>query len=162
MSEGTPKATACKPRPEDVESPDAIIKAMYDTLSGPAGDRNWRRERSLFMEGALLVPIGKRIHRESEFQVMSLDEWIDDAREFLAENDFYESEVMRKSFRFGDMVAAFSTYEARHKPDEAPIARGINSIQLVFNEGRWWILSVMWDNETKENPVPGEFLPYLW
>ena len=85
-----------------------------------------------------------------------------DASEFLAENDFYESEVMRKTFRFGDMVAAFSTYEARNKPDEAPIARGINSIQLVFNEGRWWILSVMWDNETKENPVPGEFLPYLW
>jgi hypothetical protein len=162
MSESTPKAAACKPRPEDVESPDAIIKAMYESLSGPAGDRNWRRERSLFMEGALLIPIGKRVHRDGDFQVMSLDDWIADASEFLAENDFYESEIMRKTFHFGDMVAAFSTYEARNKPDEAPIARGINSIQLVFNEGRWWILSVMWDNETKENPIPEEFLPYLW
>ena len=162
MSEGSPKPAAYKPRPADVESPDAIIKAMYETLSGPAGDRNWHRERSLFTEGALLVPIGKRVHRDGEFQVMSLDEWIADASEFLAENDFYENEIMRKTFRFGAMVAAFSTYEARNQPEEAPIARGINSIQLVRNEGRWWIVSVMWENETKENPVPEEFLPYLW
>ena len=53
--------TTAKPRPEDVATPDAIIKAMYDTISGPAGKRNWYRERSLFLDGARLIPIGKRI-----------------------------------------------------------------------------------------------------
>jgi hypothetical protein len=32
----------------------------------------------------------------------------------------------------------------------------------VFYEKRWWIANVVWDNETKENPIPEEFTPYLW
>lgn len=154
--------TKSKPRPEDVASPDAIIKAMYDTISGPAGKRNWHRERSLFLDGARLIPIGKRIHKDSELQVLSLEEWIEDAEPFLAENDFYEVEVMRQMNRFGNLVQAFSTYEARNSEDGEPIARGINSIQLLHKDDRWWIVTVMWDNETRDNPIPEEFLPYLW
>lgn len=154
--------TTAKPRPEDVESPDAIIKAMYNTISGPAGKRNWYRERSLFLDGARLIPIGNRIHKESGLEVMSLEEWIEDAEPFLAENDFYEVEIMRTMNRFGNLVQAFSTYEARNTEDGEPIARGINSIQLLHKDDRWWIVTVMWDNETKDNPIPEEFLPYLW
>lgn len=154
--------TTAKPRPEDVATPDAIIKAMYDTLSGPAGKRNWYRERSLFLDGARLIPIGKRIHKEDELQILSLEEWIEDAEPFLAENDFYEIEIMRQMNRFGNLVQAFSTYEARNSEDGEPIARGINSIQLLHKDDRWWIVTVMWDNETKDNPIPEEFLPYLW
>jgi hypothetical protein len=154
--------TTAKPRPEDVATPDAIIKAMYDTISGPAGKRNWYRERTLFLDGARLIPIGKRIHKEGELQILSLEEWIEDAEPFLAENDFYEIEIMRQMNRFGDLVQAFSTYEARNSEDGEPIARGINSIQLLHKDDRWWIVTVMWDNETRDNPIPEEFLPYLW
>lgn len=151
-----------KPRADDVASPDAIIKAMYETISGPAGKRNWQRERSLYLPGARLIPIGKRIHRESALRVMSLEEWIEDVAPYLAENDFWEAEVMRHMDRYGNMIQAFSTYEARNQKDGPAIARGINSIQLVFHDKRWWIASVMWDNETRQNPIPEEFTPYLW
>jgi hypothetical protein len=154
--------TAAKPRPEDVASPDAIIKAMYDTISGPAGKRNWYRERSLFLEGARLIPIGDRVHKESGLEVLSLEEWIEDADPFLSENDFYEIEIMRQMNRFGNLVQVFSTYEARNSTDGEPIARGINSIQLLHKDDRWWIVTVMWDNESRDNPIPEEFLPYLW
>ena len=154
--------TTAKPRPEDVATPDAIIKAMYDTISGPAGKRNWYRERSLFLDGARLIPIGKRIHKEGELQILSLEEWIEDAEPFLAENDFYEIEIMRQMNRYGNLVQAFSTYEARNSEDGEPIARGINSIQLLHKDDRWWIVTVMWDNETRDNPIPEEYLPYLW
>jgi hypothetical protein len=159
MSDTTSKI---KPRPEDVESPDAIIKAMYDTISGPAGKRNWYRERSLFLEGARLIPIGKRVHKEGGLEVLSLEEWIEDAEPFFAENDFYEVEIMRQMNRFGNLVQAFSTYEARNTADGEPVARGINSIQLLYKDDRWWIVTIMWDNETRDNPIPEEFLPYLW
>ena len=151
-----------KPRPEDVSSPDAIIKAMYDTISGPAGKRNWHRLRSLYLDGASLIPTGKRLHKEGELRVMSIDEWIDDVKGFFAENPFYETEIVRHFHRFGNIIQAFSTYEAKDRPENAPIARGINSIQLLLHEGRWWIVTVMWDNESKDNPLPEEFLPYLW
>ena len=151
-----------KVRPEDVESPDAIIKAVYDIISGPAGERNWPRLRTLYIEGARLIPTGKRMHDDGGFQVLSVDEWIADASGFLNENDFWEKEIMRHSDQFGNMIHAFSTSEARDREDGQPIARGINSIQLLYKDKRWWIVTVMWANENEDNPIPREFLPYLW
>jgi hypothetical protein len=162
MSQRTENKAMNKPRPTDVCSPNAIIKALYETISGPAGHRNWYRERSLFVEGARMVPIGKRIHEDGEFRVMSVEEWIEDAIDYLAENDFYETEIQRQMHRFGNIIQAFSTYEARNSLDGPPVARGINSFQLMYREERWWIVSVMWDNESKDNPIPEQFLPYLW
>jgi len=156
------KQSTVKPRPEDVNSPDAIIKAMYETISGPAGPRNWYRERSLYLEGARLIPIGDRVHKKGGLEIMSIDEWIEDAKSYLEENDFYETEIMRKTHAYGNLLQAFSTYETRTDPDGAPIARGINSIQLLKKDGRWWIVNMMWDNESRNNPIPEEFLPYLW
>lgn len=151
-----------KPHREDIESPDAIVGALYRIISGPAGDRNWSRLRSLFLDGARLIAAGQRIHREDGFQVMSVDEWIEDIGPYLGENDFYETEIVRHSDRFGNMINAFSTFEARNAPDGPSIARGINAIQLVQTDKRWWIVGIMWDNENRDNPIPGEFTPYLW
>ncbi len=45
--DSTPRPTA---KPSDVESVDAILKALYDVISGPAGQkRDWDRFRSLFL-----------------------------------------------------------------------------------------------------------------
>ena len=149
-----------KPRPEDIASPDAIIAALYTIISGPAGTRNWSRLRSLFLDGARLIATGRRIHREGGFQAMSLDEWIEDVGGFLEENDFYESEIVRHADRFGNMIQAFSTYEARRSlDDEKPFVRGVNSFQL-FNDGkRWWVVSIYWTAERPDLPIPEKYLP---
>lgn len=162
MNTETQPRTPPKPRPEDVSSPDTIIKAMYECISGPAGSRNWNRLRSLYLDGARLIPTGKRLHTEGGLQVMSVNEWIEDVQDYFAENDFYETEVMRHSDCFGNIIQAFSTYETRNSPETAPITRGINSFQLLQHEGRWWIVTVLWANESKDTPIPEEFLPYLW
>ena len=52
-------ADSAPPRanPADVASVDAIIAALYDVISGPAGQaRDWTRFRSLFVPGARLIP----------------------------------------------------------------------------------------------------------
>lgn len=151
-----------KPRPEDVASPEAIVRAMYDTLSGPAGERNWYRLRSLFVNGARVVPMAGRAGAGEGSPALSLAEWIEQVTPYLADNDFYEAEIMNHADRFGSIMQVFSTYETRRDPGETAFARGINSIQLLFHDGRWWIVSVIWDQESKENPIPGEFMPYLW
>ena len=44
--------------PADVESIDAIVAAVYDVISGDAGEaRDWDRWRSLFAEGATLSAV---------------------------------------------------------------------------------------------------------
>jgi len=159
--ETQPKALP-KPRPEDVSSPNTIIRAMYECISGPAGERNWNRLRSLYLDGARLIPTGKRLHQEDSLRAMSIDEWIEDVQDYFAENDVYETEIMSHMDRFGDIIQAFSTYEVRDKRDSAPINRGIKSFQLLKHEGRWWIVTVVWVDESEDNPIPEEFLPYLW
>jgi hypothetical protein len=43
-------------KPSDVASPDAILAAAYDVISGPAAqERDWDRMRSLFYPGAQLI-----------------------------------------------------------------------------------------------------------
>ena len=47
----------------------------------------------------------------------------------------------------------------RSLSDPEPFMRGINSIQLVWHEGRWWVTSIVWDFERPDNPIPSVYLP---
>jgi len=147
------------PRPEDVSNPDAIVKAIYDAISGPKGERDWDRIRSLYLDGARLIPTGVRINGESGLKVLDIEQWIEGARPLFEEKDFYEVEVARRMDRFGNIVQAFSTYEARWQPAGPAFAMGINSIQLLKKDGRWWVVSVFWDNASEDNPIPPEYAP---
>ena len=45
----------------DVSSIDGIVAALYDVISGPAGQsRNWDRMRTLFIPEGRLIATGKR------------------------------------------------------------------------------------------------------
>jgi hypothetical protein len=157
MTERT--AAPSGPRPEDVESIDAIITALYDVISGPAGGRDWDRLRSLYIPDARLIPTGTRPNGESGLRVMSVDGYVESAGAYFAGQPFFEREIARKTERFGNVAHAFSTYEGRRAEDEEPFVRGVNSIQLLHADGRWWVVTVFWDNEGPEKPIPAEYLP---
>ena len=145
----------------DTESLDAIIRAMYESVSGPAGlDRDTLRERALFMPGARLVRVSLAEDGTPQAKVMDVDAYLRDTADFFRQNDFYEVEIARRTDLFGQIAQVFSTYEARQDPAEPePFKRGINSIQL-FNDGeRWWIVNMLWDNEREDNPMPAQYLP---
>jgi hypothetical protein len=148
-------------KPADVASPDAILAAVYEVISGPAGQaRDWDRFRSLYFPGARLVPTGPKKEGGGFFaRTMTPDEYVGRATPFFEKEGFYEKEAARRMERYGNIVQVFSTYESRHDPKEAPFARGINSFQLFFDGTRWWVVTVFWQAETAENPIPKEFLP---
>jgi hypothetical protein len=146
-------------RPEDVATLDAIVTAMYDSISGPKGDRDWDRIRSLHLPGSHLIPTGVRANGENGLRVLDIEGWIDGALPLFEENDFYEVEVARHTDRFGNIAQAFSTYECRWEENGPAFMRGVNSIQLLKKDGRWWVVCVFWDNETEDNLIPEKFLP---
>ena len=149
-----------EPRPEDVDSIDSIIAALYDVISGPAGGRDWDRLRSLYLPEARLIPTGTRPNGESGFRVLDVEGYIAGAKDFLAGSGFFEREIARRTERFGNVAHAFSTYETRWDEDDPePFLRGINSIQLLNKDGRWWIVTIFWDNESPGKTVPDEYLP---
>jgi hypothetical protein len=157
-----PTATLPAAHPEDVSSPDAIIAAVYNVISGPAGQkRDWDRMRSLFYPGARLIPTSpKKEGGGNKATTLTPQEYIDRGGAYLEKNGFSEREISHHTEAWGNIQQIFSTYESRHDPkDEKPFARGINSFQL-FNDGsRWWIITIYWQQESSELPIPAEYLP---
>ncbi len=154
-------ATQAVARPADVSSIDGIVAALYDVISGPAGQaRDWDRMRSLFVPGSRLIPSVAGEHGGATARILDVDAYIERVRPNFERNGFFEREVARKAEAFGNIAHLFSTYESRHAAsDAAPFARGINSIQLLKDGDRWWIVTVFWDAERPGNMLPAEYLP---
>lgn len=159
---GTLRAQAVAPEadPGDVQSADAIIRAVYDVISGPAGaERDWDRMRSLFLEEARLIPSFPDPRGGVGYRFMTLSDWIEGATRYFAENPFFEVEIHRVEERYGNIAHAFSTYESRSEADGEPFTRGINSFQLLNDGERWWIVNIYWQGETETEPIPEHYLP---
>jgi hypothetical protein len=174
--QATPAAAAAPQvpaaNPADVNSIDSIIAALYDVISGPAGKkRDWDRFRSLFAPGARLIPTGPRrapgtapdvpLTGKEEYgsRALTPEDYITRSSRLLEERGFFESEVARRTEQYGHIAHAFSTYDSRHKKEDAkPFQRGINSIQLMNDGKRWWVVTVFWEGETEKTPLPGKYL----
>jgi hypothetical protein len=153
-------------RSSDVESIDSIVTAAYEVISGPAGkERDWERERSLFISGARLIPtaVSPRLTSLSGSlspEAFDIDGYIARTREFFATTGFFEKEVARRTEQFGQIAHVWSTYESRYHEDDArPFMRGINSIQLFFDGIRWWIVTIYWQHENAQATIPEQYLP---
>lgn len=153
----TPLLTVANPA--DVATMDATIAALYDVISGPAGKRNWDRFRSLFAPGARLIANGVRPTGEVVSRVMTAEDYAQRNGPFFEKNGFFEREAARRTDAFGNIAQVFSTYESRHAKDDAkPFQRGVNSIQLMNDGKRWWIVTIFWQAEDEKNPLPEKYL----
>lgn len=146
--------------PKDVESIDAIMAAVYASISGPAGQpRQWDRFRSLMAPGARLVPTGRTATGEGRLRNWSVEEYIAAAGPGLESGGFFERELGRKLERYGNVVHLMSAYDSKRTlADAQPFARGVNSFQLWFDGTRWYVVSIFWEAETAANPIPADLL----
>ncbi len=158
MAQTTEKKEA---NPADVSSIDAIMKAVYDVISGEAGQkRDWDRFRTLFHPDARMIPSGKN-PQTGVFgaRAFTPEEYIKRTEPVFAKEGFFERESARRTETFGNIAHIFSTYEAFHsQSDKKPFLRGINSFQLINDGKRWWIMTIFWQAETPENPIPKKYL----
>lgn len=148
------------PAASDVASIDAIIAALYASISGPAGQpRQWDRMRSLMAPSARLVPTGRNREGQGVLRNWSVEEYIAAAGPSLERDGFFEREIGRSMQRYGNVVHLLSAYDSkRTEADPEPFQRGVNSIQLWFDGQRWFVVSIFWEAETAANPIPAELL----
>ncbi len=145
--------------PADVASVDAIIGAVYDVISGPAGEeRDWDRFRSLFVPDARLIPTALNSRGGAQARVLTVEQFVEGSSRVVETNSFYEREVARRTERYGKIAHAFSTSESRREPEGEPFERGINSFQLLKDSERWWIVTIYWEAERADNPIPAKYL----
>src|SRR6185503_15376124 len=106
-------------RTTDVATMESTIAALYDSISGPAGKRDWDRFRSLFAPGARLIANGVRPTGEVVSRVMTVDDYAERNGPFFEKDGFFERELSRRIEKFGNIAHVFSTYESRHAKDDA-------------------------------------------
>ncbi|NMM47310.1 hypothetical protein [Marinigracilibium pacificum] len=145
---------------QNVSSVDSIIETLYSVISGEKGEkRNWEKFKYLFHPEARLIPTIKN-DKGLGVNYLTPQDYINRFGQKLEENGFYEKEIHRVTERFGNIVHLFSTYESyQSKTDNTPFARGINSIQLLYDGTRWWIINIYWQSESSKHPLPDKYLP---
>lgn len=158
LSAQTPAAN-----PADVATPEAVVKALYETVGRAPGARyNWPRMRTLFLPGALMLPNPEQTGGTA--RVLSVEDfvtWIDGATTYGGPNDrgFAEEQVHAVVERYGDIAHVFSTYQKHLWKDPNILGRGVNTIQVVYRQNRWWIVAISWDEENAAGPLPAKYLP---
>lgn len=160
---GTPlgaQTTTPAARPEDVSSPEAVATALYRVISGPASrPRDWDRFRSLFLPSAQLAWVETRGGpvRLYNFSVEDFIRLVGPG--YQMGEGFWEREIGSHVDRFGTIAQVFTTYETRIEGPNSPVVeRGINSLQLIFHQDRWWITNLVFDTESPSNPIPPKYL----
>ncbi|MFP4845819.1 hypothetical protein [Winogradskyella sp. PE311] len=146
---------------KNVSTLDSTIETLYSVISGDAGvERDWDLFKHLFHKDAKLIPTGKNKEGKHMARYMTPDDYINSSGKWLLENGFHEVEISRNVQTFGNITQVFSTYHSfKRKDDRKPFMRGINSIQLMNDGERWWIINIYWMQESEANPIPEEYLP---
>ena len=85
-----------------------------------------------------------------------VEEFIRDAGQVFAKDPFYENAIVNLPESYGGMTQVLSSYESKRTPDGKPFERGVNSFQLLNDGKRWWVVSIFWDSERPDNPLPAK------
>jgi len=137
-------AGAQEARPEDVSSIDGIIKAYYEVVSGPAGERaDAVRDKTLHHPDAWVAISDEDSSGAPVVTVMSLGGYY--GENAPRKEGFWEWETDRVVHRSGNMVHVWSSYASARTEGGEPFDRGVNSITLFFDGTRWWIMGWMYD-----------------
>ena len=144
-------------RAEDVGTIEGIVKASYETISGGVGGaRQWGRDRTLFDPNSRSVAIHVDAKTGAiKTESMTEQDFADRSDASIVKNGFTEREIKHIIHRYGNVATVLSSYEGGDAAGKYK-SRGVNIFQLYFDGKRWWILSMVWDEERPGNPIPAE------
>jgi hypothetical protein len=149
-------------KPEDIATPQAIVDAVYASISGPKDQpRDTNRLRSLFIPDARLIPtIQAKDSDHADAAPLTIDQYIARSSGGMMKAGFFEHSIHNEMEQFGNIVQIWSTYESRRNADDPkPFARGINSFQLLKDGNRYWVVNIYWGSESPAHPIPSKYLP---
>lgn len=135
----------------DFSNIDCVIRAMYESISGPAGQvRDWDLLRSLYHPHARLMPALSPADELPRLRVLTVEEFIRRVESIFERESFWERETGRETEVFGRVAQVLTSYESLRHPTEAPFTNGKKTMQLYFDDRRWWIVTAMWNTERSE------------
>jgi hypothetical protein len=146
-------AAAVSANAADLAGIDAAIRGVYEVISGPPGQkRDFDKMRSLFAPNATMKAIGPKGLRGG-----SVEDYISRNQAILEKEGFTERELGRRVELWGGLATAWSAYDGR-TANGSFHERGINSFQLVKVGDKWLVASIVWQEETPDNPLPANLI----
>lgn len=138
---------------KDVKSIATIVDAYYDVVSG-SSKAHWQFERDKYIHSPNAVIT--RLDENGKAESHALEaEYV--PLVLAAKEDFYEKELKRTVSQFGNIAQVWSAFEIRTDPEIATIVRGLNSIQLHYENDRWFIDSWTCEMKHPNNPLVAQF-----
>jgi hypothetical protein len=143
-------------RPDDVTSIEGLIRAFDAALSFPAGSfgKDMDRLRSLFLPTANVASPGPwNLATDAEGFIRFYLEAIVQIQADQA--GFAERNTIKRIVSIGDVHSVY-TYYTLHVPPSNPerLAGGVNLFHVVKLDGRYWIASCVWEDESEHAPTP--------
>ncbi len=136
----------------EAEKIDTTIQAVMHCISVKRGEEvNWSRFRNLFLPTARFNFFGLDKGNNHIFINKSLEEFVAEAQ--YGKYEFNEVQLGVNISVYGSIAHAFQGYHFKINGGEVE-RRGINSIQLVYVENRWWIANMSWQPETESLDYP--------
>jgi CubicO group peptidase (beta-lactamase class C family) len=141
-----PKAHVAIPviaaRPEDVSSPEAIVRADYESISGGVGvPRQWARDLTLYDPNARYISV----YREPKTGQLTpwtptQPEYVDEADAHAVRVGFIERELAHKTYRFGNIATVLSSFEGKEQSTGKvlylyELARGLSANRKLVPSG---------------------------
>lgn len=147
-------------------SPDALIDALYQSVTfGPGEECDFKKMEQIFLPGAtFIMPPGRGEKRKIGHLKDFFADWrrfLDDpqVQEPLKKWGFNERIVNRRTDQFGDIAHSYVVFEVRFDPEQQnPLGTGVDSIQLIRIDGRWWVSSINTQFVRPNVPLPRRFL----
>lgn len=147
----------------DYSTVDGIMTELYASVTRAPGEPfAWERLRAIMLPGGRMLP--QPAQRQGESRLMDVEEfiaWIDEGWDPIigtpSDQGFFERQTNLVVEEYGDIAHAFTTYEKGPWEPRQVIGRGINSVQLVKRDGRWYVLSITWDEENTAGPLPERY-----
>lgn len=137
----------------DTDSIHHICDVSLEIISVKKGEPvNWERFTNLFLPDGKLIWTGQ-VNDTCKARTISLEQMKKNSQ--YEKSGFNEKALKRIINQFGQVACVFESYEAS-TPDGKYKSRGVNIYQLVFKEGRWWIASISWSDETDDLKLPTE------
>ena len=145
----------------DHDSIDTLVAALYAVISGPKDQkRDWKRFEALFLPGARLQTLTLGRDGKRRFVTMTPADYVKRSGKWAEGNGLFEKETHRSLDMYGHIAHVFSSYELRvGEVDKQADLTGINSIQCCQVDGKWRILSLLWEDARSAGPIPARYLP---
>ena len=136
-----------KAKASEFSSLDAIVQALYDCISFKENSKpNLDRYRTMFIPTAQFIRVSPDgvMNMDLEGFISFFKERIDSG----AIKSFYEGETSRKTNTFKNIAQVYSAYRKAYNSDNpSEFTEGVNCMQLYFDGQRWWVTSIIWEDE---------------